>query len=310
MITHIDIKNFRGLRSVQADLKPLTVLIGANDTGKSAFLAALQYWATGTRFQPADYWRSNVKNEIGLIGHRVVENGRMVRDVWIEHTSQLASVGFFQLPSKGAAMLDSGQADEQGALPLQPDGGGVPKLVDYLLRRDRKRFFKLVAALSQLVPGLNDIEVATPSAEARRLDLVIEDGFRIPADQASAGIRFLLFFLALAYHPSPPQLILLEEPETGIHPKRLADVLNLLRDITQGKHGGHAAQVVLTTHSPYLLDLVNLETDQVLVFRREDDGSRTCEAADAERLKLFLDEFMLGEVWYNQGEEGLVARPS
>ena len=32
------------------------------------------------------------------------------------------------------------------------------------------------------------------------------------------------------------------------------------------------------------------------------------EPADTERLKVFLDEFMLGEVWYNQGEEGLVAK--
>ena len=48
----------------------------------------------------------------------------------------------------------------------------------------------------------------------------------------------------------------------------------------------------------------------MLVFRRNDDGSRTCEPADAERLKNFLDEFMLGEVWYNEGEDGLVARKS
>ncbi len=86
--------------------------------------------------------------------------------------------------------------------------------------------------------------------------------------------------------------------------------MRLLREITQGKHGGHAAQVILTTHSPYLLDQVDLSTDQVLVFKRNDDGSRTAEPADAERLKSFLGEFMLGEVWFNEGEAGLVSRES
>jgi hypothetical protein len=43
-------------------------------------------------------------------------------------------------------------------------------------------------------------------------------------------------------------------------------------------------------------------------FKRNDDGSRTAEPVDTERLKDFLSEFMLGEVWYNQGEEGLVKR--
>ena len=46
----------------------------------------------------------------------------------------------------------------------------------------------------------------------------------------------------------------------------------------------------------------------MLVFRRGDDGARTAEAVDAKRLELFLDEFKLGEVWFNQGEAGLVAR--
>ena len=79
-----------------------------------------------------------------------------------------------------------------------------------------------------------------------------------------------------------------------MHPKRLEDVMKLLRDITQGVHAGNKAQVILTTHSPHLLDYVDLDTDQVLVFsRNKEDGSRTAEPADAERLKNFLDEFML-----------------
>lgn len=114
----------------------------------------------------------------------------------------------------------------------------------------------------------------------------------------------LIFFVALAYHPTPPELLLVEEPDSGVHPGRLADIMRLLREITQGKHGDRGAQVVLTTHSPYLLDLVDIEQDQVLVFRRNDDGTRTAEAVDAKRLELFLDEFKLGEVWFNQGEAG------
>jgi len=87
-------------------------------------------------------------------------------------------------------------------------------------------------------------------------------------------------------------------------------VVKLLRGIATGRHAGHAAQVVLTTHSPYLLDHIDLATDQILIFRRNDDGSRTAEPADQSRLKTFLDEFMLGEVWFNQGEEGLLAAPA
>jgi len=184
----------------------------------------------------------------------------------------------------------------------------IPALLDHLLRRDRERFFAFVDAMKERVPGLEDVHVATPSPQERRIDLKIDNGLVIRADDASVGVRLMLFFVALTYHPSPPKIILLEEPENGVHPRRLADVMKLLRDITQGVHCGHPAQVILTTHSPYLLDHVDLDRDQVLVFRREADGSRTAEPVDKERLKTFLDEFMLGEVWFNQEEDGLVGR--
>lgn len=214
----------------------------------------------------------------------------------------------FQLPVSGVNMTSDGYNDQAGAQQLGRSGDGVPGLLDYLLRRDRARFFGVVEKLKQHVPGLQDIEIATPHPSERRLDLVIENGFRLHAEEASAGVRLLLFFVALTYHPSPPKIILVEEPETGVHPRRLADVIGLLREITEGKHGSHPVQVILTTHSPYLLDCLDVETDQVLVFSRNPDGSRTAEPVDAERLGLFLDEFMLGEVWYNQGEEGLVKK--
>jgi predicted ATPase len=180
--------------------------------------------------------------------------------------------------------------------------------MDYMLRRDRERFFGAVETMRRLIEGLQDVHVATPDPSSRRLDLVLEDGFRLPADLASGGVRLMIFFIALTFHPDPPKLILLEEPEMGVHPRRLGEILSLLREITQGTHGGHPAQIVLTTHSPYLLDHIDLDEDQVLVFRRNEDGSRSAEPVDRERLSLFLDEFLLGEVWYNQGEEGLIRR--
>lgn len=84
--------------------------------------------------------------------------------------------------------------------------------------------------------------------------------------------------------------------------------MQLLRGITQGKFGKAPAQVILTTHSPYLLDYVKPEEDQVLVFQRADDGSRTAKPVDWGRLKEYFDGFMLGEIWFNEEEAGLVAQ--
>ena len=157
-----------------------------------------------------------------------------------------------------------------------------------------------------MIPGCEDLIIETPQAQLRRIDLVVEGGHRIPAERASAGVRLLLFFLTLVHHPKPLKVVLLEEPENGIHPRRLAEVMDLLRGLTEGRFGHHKVQIILTTHSPYLLDSVNLDTDQVLVFQREDDGNRTAVPTDKERLKEFFDGFLLGEVWFNAEEKGLI----
>ncbi len=314
MLEEIEITNFRCLRSVKVPLRPLTVLIGPNDSGKSAFLAAIRYLSTLNTLQDfADPWRQDPKSLVAITarwqGNQCgISNRGGHNQSLIEKLTPLSS---FHLPSQGVDMQSHGSNDANGPPMIGNAGENVPSFFDYLLRRDRSRFFAAVEVIKSLVPGVEDVEIATPTPEIRRLDLVIDHGLRIHASQASTGVRLLIVFVALAYHPTPSRTILLEEPETGIHPKRLAEIMHLLREITQGKHGDHPAQVILTTHSPYLLDLVNLETDQVLVFRRnDDDGSRTAEPVDAERLKLFMDEFMLGEVWYNQGEGGLIAKRS
>ncbi|MCG3130258.1 MAG: hypothetical protein FLDDKLPJ_01012 [Phycisphaerae bacterium] len=160
------------------------------------------------------------------------------------------------------------------------------------------------------VEGLVDLDIGTPTASSRRIEFKLENNLVLPTNQLSVGVQYLLFFVALAQHPHAPRFILIEEPENGLHPKRLKDVVGLLRSLTKGEFGAPPSQVILTTHSPYLLDCINLDEDEVLVFSRNDDGSRTAQPVNRERLKHFTKEFLLGEIWYNESEEGLIRPPS
>jgi len=191
---------------------------------------------------------------------------------------------------------------------LASDGDNLADVLDFFLRNDRKRFDTIEASVREHVPGVEKINVSTRGSPANRsIDLVIDNGLTIDGAKASAGVCLILFFVVLAHHPDPPKLILLEEPENGVHPRRLTEIVNLLRATTEGKYGS-AAQVVLSTHSPYLLDNLNHATDQILVFQRKADGIRTAARMSEDRLKEFMGEFMLGEVWFNQGEAGLITK--
>ena len=319
MLKEIQVRNFRCLRKVTVPLKPLTVLIGPNDSGKSTFLDAVESLVIAqTKFQQSDFWKLDSTKTIDIRG--TTNQGSLDTKSVTDGLSPIVldeqrprnlilPMARYQLPSTGLSMECKGYSkDEEAILPINEDGTGVPALLDYLLRRDRVRFFKVVEAFRASIPGFEDLQIATPEPHLRRIDLVIDHGLQLRSDLASAGVRIMLFFVAIAHHPRPPRLILLEEPENGIHPKRIADVVRLLRELTRGKFGERPAQIIVTTHSPYLLDCVDLSEDQVLVFRRNDDGSRGADPVDANRMKTFLDEFKLGEIWFNEDEEGLVAK--
>lgn len=324
MISRIEIQNYRCFPDLTTELRPLTVLIGQNNTGKSAFLDAILALRPdpNRELTRSDHWRLNANAVVEI---RAYADGspepilfrsddektgkrRIRRDD--SPAPSIGQVSFFRLPSSGVVCRHEGFSDTVKKLPLNERGDQLAALLDYMLRNDRKRFDGVVATLQDLVAGFEDLLVPTPDAKTRHIRVVLDNGLQLPGESLSVGLRHLIFFVTLAYHPRAPQVILVEEPELGVHPKRLGDILRLLRSISQGEHCDNAAQVILTTHSPFLLDYVDLDQDQLLIFQREDsgEGARIARPVDKERLNVFLDEFMLGEVWFNESEEGLVGQ--
>jgi len=319
MLTRIEIENYRCFPSLNVELRPLTVLIGLNNTGKSALLDAILALRKDGKLELSDQWRLQSDSMVSIradspethnlvLRHKRDAIGQLVP----ARGSILEGVAFVHLPSAGVPCLDQGFRDSEKELPLGDQGEHLASVLDYLLRKDRKRFDGIVATLRELVPGFEDLVVDTPDPQSRHLGVVLDHGLQLPGEALSVGLRHLIFFVTLAYHPRAPQIILIEEPEHGVHPRRLGDIVRLLRSISQGKYCSRPAQVVLTTHSPFLLDHVDLDQDQLLIFQRENsaEGARTAIPADKERLRVFLDEFMLGEVWFNESEEGLIGRTS
>jgi len=320
VIENVEIHNFRALRNVKVSLTRLTVLIGPNNSGKTSFLRALDFLGNSKlskvkaaqpfKFGLADFWRRDVSNEISMhIGGRVLK--KLTKDA-SQYTTELdgfdfSPVAFFRLPFD-VRMTSVGFTDTEDATKLELGTGGenVASMVDYMLRRARSRFDAMEAEARQLIPGLQSLSISTPTPDKRRLDLVMEDGWEMSADSASSGVRLLLFFLTLAHRPDPPRTILIEEPENGIHPTRLESVMKMLIRLAETPNG---PQVILSTHSPYLLDCLSIERHKVLVFSRDPEGGCTAHEVDAQKLKPFLTEFMLGEVWMNQGEDELVQEP-
>ncbi|NQT85151.1 ATP-binding protein, partial [bacterium] len=121
------------------------------------------------------------------------------------------------------------------------------------------------------------------------------------ASQASDGLLLFLAYLTIAYAHGDVGVLLIEEPERGVHPRRLADIVRLLRAISRGELGLPPVQVIATSHSPYLID--QCDKEEIVVFERDenDDVSATPLSA-VENIDERLEDFAPGELIYTMGE--------
>ena len=118
-----------------------------------------------------------------------------------------------------------------------------------------------------------------------------EGNFKLPGWMLSTGTIRVLAILALLRHPKPPPLIFIEELENGLDPRTLNLVVEEIRRAVESER----TQVVITTHSPYLLDLLSLS--QIVVVELIEGQPVFSRPADQKALEGWLEKFSPGQLY-------------
>ncbi len=215
---------------------------------------------------------------------------------------------FFSLYSFNSEALSEPCPIEADGVPqIGIDGSGLAALLDYYLGAERDRFDAIEEDLRKFSPLVEKVLVRSAQTQlapgvGKSIWFRLPGGVDIPAWQASDGLLFALGFLAIIHSPGSPKTMLVEEPENGIHPENLEMIMHLFRRLTEGDFGDRPVQVIMTTHSPYLLDHAEPEEVRVVTRSRE-AGTRVARLSDLPDLKEKLRDFKLGELWTAFGDE-------
>lgn len=157
------------------------------------------------------------------------------------------------------------------------------------LRGDRRQAF--IKTLQQLYDGIVDFQVEVGGGRAELFVAEQGRGVRyIPAARLSDGTLRYMTLAAILLDPDPPPLVVIEEPELGLHPDLTLGIGRLLVEAS------HRMQLVVTTHSPGLIDALADCATSVVVCEK-DDGESWFERPDAEYLREWLQEYSLGKLW-------------
>ena len=138
---------------------------------------------------------------------------------------------------------------------IGPMGEDLAAFLNTLKARNKRQFESIEKSLHAMIPSITGIDVSVNELGEVELDLC-EGEKRISARVLSEGTLRILGILALVGAEEPPTLIGFEEPENGIHPRRIRRIARFLetRMILED------IQFIVTTHSSLLPDLVPPES--------------------------------------------------
>lgn len=350
-IRNITIRGFKSISSLDVELKPINVVIGANGSGKSNFLDVFRLLRKIRFSELQDYVKAAGGAERVLhFGSKTTEKidlrlsfnfpGQLsdaeyaltlkptANDLLFPSREYLGKVYGLRLSlqewQKG---LEAGIGNEQSPetlteglrqqfdwwrvyhfadvsylrktspagenrLLLSPDGRNLAGFLFQLSVRWQDSYKDVVRTVQQVAPFFDTFEFPEEERDNPYIQLQWRHRHSDQYFDASSLSDGTLRFIALATLFLQPQkiqsVILVDEPELGLHPYAIEVLAALIRQASV------STQVIVSTQSSLLLD--HFEPDDVLVADRVDGGTQM-RRLDSTRLAKWLEDYSLGQLW-------------
>jgi predicted ATPase len=159
------------------------------------------------------------------------------------------------------------------------------------LRNDEPRYYRRITETIRLMlPFFADFELEPEHGKLLLRWRERDSDVVFSAAQAADGMLRAMALVSLLLQPESdlPNVLILDEPELGLHPYAVSIVAGLLRSASI------QVQVVLATQSVTLIN--HFEPEEVVVVDRRDRES-TFRRLDAKSLGEWLEEYSLAELW-------------
>ena len=309
-LDRLSIKGFKSIRALK-DLKltNLNIIIGGNGAGKSNLISFFKMLRALMDGKLNRYVRDNGG------GGDLLFNGRKVTKK-MEFETQFGAYGFrFKLvatPNNGCAIEDEVRYYAHGSTGwwlLGDSDDGRSKIVSEVKKQhtsDAKFSQPIYEAISAWqIYHFHD----TSATAAMRNYEIVEDNIMLRMDEgdkvklswnqkgsdypmqpyhfSDGSIRFICLATALL-QPNPPSMIVINEPELGLHPEAIAVLGELLEDAST------RTQVIVATQSPTLID--HFSIDDIITVNRM-GGQSTFQRLKEDDFNVWLENYSVGELW-------------
>ena len=225
----------------------------------------------------------------------IITTGSMIAmgDATVEDWLRLDSWRLYHFQDTSASSAMKRTADLEDNRFLRPDGSNLPAFLHYLSEKHKGAYALIRGAVQQAAPFFRDfqLEPLRLNESKVRLEWLHEgsDAYFDASALSDGTLRFIaLATLLLQPQELRPTVILIDEPELGLHPYAVTLLASLM------KQAAAHSQIIVSTQSPLLLD--HFEPEDVLVADRVNGATQLTRLA-SEDLEEWLEEYSLGQLW-------------
>lgn len=188
-------------------------------------------------------------------------------------------------PMKSKANIDDN-------IKLKKDGANIAPFLYLLKERFPKHYNRIEMAVKSVSPFFEGFALNPDRLNPNVIQLEwkqkgVEETY-FNAYQLSDGTLRFICLATLLLQPEPPQTIIIDEPELGLHPMAINKLSALI------KKAATQSQIIISTQSVNLVD--NFEANDVVVVDMKNHASQF-RRLDNDGLAIWLEQYSLGEIW-------------
>ena len=351
MINRIEIENFKSIRKMNMELKPINILIGANGAGKSNFIGffkllknmydrnlqnyvAEEAGADNVLYfglKHSEYLRGLVEfNEINR--YKFVLNPNQDNYLFYNFEGTQFNMAFYGVKRWDDVTLGSGyfesilnskQSTRYGFVKdymtsfkvfhfhdtsktakiklqcnisdnsyLREDGSNLAAFLFAMQQNSPKDFKRIEMVIRSVAPYFERFDLKpdrTQTADTIRLEWKEKgsDAYFNAKHLSDGTLRFIAL-ATLLLQPEAPQVIIIDEPELGLHPFAINKLAGLIKKASAN------TQIIISTQSVNLVD--NFEPEDIITVDRE-DGQSVFHRQSSETLKDWLTDYSISDLW-------------
>lgn len=174
---------------------------------------------------------------------------------------------------------------------LKTNGSNLAAYLYFIKLKHPKVFNKIEAVISSIAPYFERFDLKPDRNNEQQIKLEwVEKGSDMYMDghSFSDGTLRFIALTTLLLQPEPPKVIIIDEPELGLHPF----AINIIAEMI--KVASEESQIIVSTQSTNFVN--NFEVEDIIVVDRKDNQS-VFKHLDKEELNTWLEDYTLGDIW-------------